>query len=334
MAVSLPDNPLISVILPVYNGERFVRSAIHSVLRQRYPNLELIVVNDGSTDGTLEVLQTVDDPRLRIVDQPNQGVVAARNNGFARARGEYIAFIDADDAWFPEKLAIEMETVRKYGTPVCIVYSWYYAVDEENRLVNLSPPFREKGNIFTTVLHKESVILPSTALLHREVFEKVDGFSRISEACHLDDRPFFLRACKLFPAFPTEKRLVVYRQAMSGRCRSVLSDYEKACKSEFLILDALQAELSGEELAVLRQVQTKSLFYRFLMYDFMDEARLLYPKICPQTLAGDKKGLLARWSMRCGINFLFVCRLLIQAFTRYALWPWWRLKVSPVYQPV
>src|SRR5690606_2958642 len=125
--------PVVSVILPVYNGEDSILSAVRSVLNQTWRNLELIVVNDGSTDGTLEKLQCIRDTRLKVIDKENGGVSEARNLGFARSLGQYIAFIDADDIWFPEKVETELATIRQGEDPVCIVYSWYYAVDDANR---------------------------------------------------------------------------------------------------------------------------------------------------------------------------------------------------------
>lgn len=99
----LKSEPLVSVVMPVYNDEDLIRRAVQSVLFQTYANLELIVVNDGSTDKTMEILQNMDDPRIRIVQQTNQGVAIARNHGVGVARGELIAFLDSDDLWFPKK---------------------------------------------------------------------------------------------------------------------------------------------------------------------------------------------------------------------------------------
>ncbi len=326
---SFPPPPGVSVILPVYNGEACILSAVRSVLNQTYRNLELIVVNDGSTDGTLEKLQCIRDTRLKMIDKENGGVSEARNIGFARSLGRYIAFIDADDIWFPEKIETELATVQQGEDPVCIVYSWYYAVDDANRLVNFSPPFRDKGRILETILNRESVMLPSTALIHRNIYEAIGGFSK---DCYHEDRSFFIRACKDFPAYPTQKRLVIYRQTMGGRCRSILKNFEAACQAEYSIIKALKPVLSKEETDRLTAVQTKSLFYRFLMYNFMREARKLYPNVDQRELMKDKKGLLALLSMKTGINFLFGCRLLVQTVTRHALSPWWRLKSKAVFR--
>jgi glycosyltransferase involved in cell wall biosynthesis len=99
--------PLISIVMPCYNSAAFVRQGVESVLAQTCADFELIVVNDGSTDDSLAILQSITDPRLIVLDQPNSGVMRARNHGIARARGTYLAFLDADDGWredFLEKM--------------------------------------------------------------------------------------------------------------------------------------------------------------------------------------------------------------------------------------
>lgn len=99
--------PAISIVTPCYNAAAFVREGVESVLAQTFTDFELIVVNDGSSDDSLAILKTINDPRLVLIDQPNSGVMAARNHGIRIARGTYLAFLDADDGWredFLEKM--------------------------------------------------------------------------------------------------------------------------------------------------------------------------------------------------------------------------------------
>ena len=100
-------NPLVSVVIPVFNGERFLREAVQSVLDQQYAPLEIIIVDDGSTDGTATVAQSLPET-VRYLHQTNQGPAAARNRGIEHARGGLIAFADADDLWPPEKLELQL----------------------------------------------------------------------------------------------------------------------------------------------------------------------------------------------------------------------------------
>jgi glycosyltransferase involved in cell wall biosynthesis len=103
----MTDAPLVSCIVPVFNGERFVAETVESMLAQSYRPIEVIVVNDGSTDGTAAVLERFAE-RIRVVYQENAGQAAARNHGLQEASGEFIAFLDADDLWLPEKLERQM----------------------------------------------------------------------------------------------------------------------------------------------------------------------------------------------------------------------------------
>ncbi|QYO63390.1 glycosyltransferase family 2 protein [Leptolyngbya sp. 7M] len=100
--------PQVSLIIPAYNGERFITKALDSILHQTYSDYEIIVVNDGSTDQTAAVLQPYRE-RIRYIEQANRGVAAARNRGMALAQGELIAFLDQDDVLLPDKLAVQVE---------------------------------------------------------------------------------------------------------------------------------------------------------------------------------------------------------------------------------
>lgn len=106
--------PFFSVVIPAYNAERFIGLTLESVFRQTFQDLEVVVVNDGSTDGTLSTLEGIDDKRLRIVTQPNGGECAARNRGIREARGKYIALLDADDAWRPNHLEIMHARIQRH----------------------------------------------------------------------------------------------------------------------------------------------------------------------------------------------------------------------------
>ena len=116
-----PRTALISVIIPSYNTSAYIREAIDSVLAQDCPDLDLIVVDDGSTDGTVDVVRSYGE-RLRLLTQRNEGAAAARNAGLAAASGEYIAFLDSDDVWLPGKLAAQIRHLEA-NPQVGIVYS-------------------------------------------------------------------------------------------------------------------------------------------------------------------------------------------------------------------
>jgi glycosyltransferase involved in cell wall biosynthesis len=133
---------LVSVIMPVYNAEAWLQRAIDSVLAQSHTRLELIAVDDGSRDRSLNMLDAYAalDTRVRVVKQPaNGGVAAARNAGIAAARGDYIAFLDADDWWHPAKLERQLASMRATGA--LISYAAYWRVAEDGRVLSkVMPP--------------------------------------------------------------------------------------------------------------------------------------------------------------------------------------------------
>jgi hypothetical protein len=174
-----------------------------------------------------------------------------------------------------------------------------------------------------SVLAHEGIFLPSTSLVHRSVFESLGGFQ---SACYHEDRVFFIQACQQFPAYPTGKRLVLYRQSLSGRCRSVLKNYEQALSAELSIVTALQDTLSESQLALLSFLQRRNLFFRFLMYNALPSAQRLYQETShdhPSSGASGmgawlqgRKGQLAKLSLKTGINFLYLGRLWVQGLMK------------------
>src|SRR5436309_7380613 len=123
--------PKVSVIIPVFNGERYIRQTIESVLAQTYRDFELLVIDDGSTDGTAEAVKEYEKD-LRYVHQGNGGASKARNQGIRFSQGKYIAFLDADDLWEPEKLTIQVEFLER-NPKIGLVHCNCDGIDEEGR---------------------------------------------------------------------------------------------------------------------------------------------------------------------------------------------------------
>ncbi len=111
-----PADPAVSVVIPLYNREKYIARAIDSVLAQTYNDFELIVIDDGSTDNGSEVVKQYDDQRIKIVSQQNAGVSSARNAGIDLAKGKWIAFLDSDDQWLPEKLQCQVDFLNETPT--------------------------------------------------------------------------------------------------------------------------------------------------------------------------------------------------------------------------
>src|SRR5258707_6035401 len=129
---------LVSVIVPAYNAEKTIGETLSSVGAQTYRNLEIVVVDDGSVDGTAGIVEryTRTDSRVRLIRQANMGVAAARNRGIAEARADYIAPIDADDLWESTKIDKQMQAMMGGGPRVGLVYTWYALIDCRGKVIS------------------------------------------------------------------------------------------------------------------------------------------------------------------------------------------------------
>jgi len=169
-------NPTVSVIIPTYNRAHLVGRAIQSVLNQTYQDFELIVVDDGSTDNTEEVVKGFNDARIRYIrHDENKGLPAARNTGIEAARGEYIAFLDSDDEWLERKLEKQIALFEQLDSQVGVVYCRWYVMDDDTGFVRRGNRPAHRGNVWHHVL-KGWGIQPSSAVIRRECFDHCGAF--------------------------------------------------------------------------------------------------------------------------------------------------------------
>jgi glycosyltransferase involved in cell wall biosynthesis len=170
--------PLVSVILPVYNGEADIETTLDSALQQTYRNIEVIIVDDGSRDGTRALVDALArrDSRVRVVAQTNRGVAAARNRGLAEARGQFIAPLDADDVWDPTKIERQVDRIRETGDNTGLVYCWWVWIDDNGAVLDCSPRWRIEGNAAETLLQVNYTGNASVPLYRRRDLEQVGGF--------------------------------------------------------------------------------------------------------------------------------------------------------------
>ena len=170
------SNQLVSVIMPVYNRQHLVAASADSVLRQTYTNVELIMINDGSTDGTAQVLNDYAaryPGRVQVVHQQNTGQVVARNNGIAVAKGRFIAFLDSDDTWSQDKLEKQMPL---FVDGVGLVYAGIYEVASDGRILReVRPSSDMRGDIYHRLLVQNAMTGGSVVVI-REALERVGLF--------------------------------------------------------------------------------------------------------------------------------------------------------------
>lgn len=203
--------PLVSVIIPTHNYGRFIRDTINSVQSQAVSELEIIVIDDGSTDNTAAVLQEICDRRLQVVRIPNAGVSVARNTGIELAKGEYIAFLDADDVWLPDKLTLQLALMTNEPS-LGLVFSDFTRFDETGTLPGTQfsyvPEIKQfqtrparggvgrviLGDVFAQVAGTgELVAGPQTLMLRRDVVQHI-RFPVGVRLC--EDYEYLLHACR------------------------------------------------------------------------------------------------------------------------------------------
>lgn len=202
------NNELVSIITPMYNGERFVDQTIKSVLAQTYPYWEMLIVDDGSKDSSPEIARTysVNESRIRLIQQPNAGSAAARNNALRHAKGKFICFLDADDLWDSEFLSRQIAFIKEKD--VALVYASYRRIDERGN--EILKPFIVPKRVNYKGLLKTCSISCLTALFDREKTGEL--FFDESLRSMRDDFVFWLRMLrKIDYAYGNQEILASYR---------------------------------------------------------------------------------------------------------------------------
>jgi len=204
------DNPTVSVIIPTYNRAHLIGRSIKSVLSQSYQDFEIIIVDDGSTDNTEEVVSSFNDERIRYIRHgENKGEAAARNMGIRVARGKYIASQDSDDEWLPEKLAKQIELLKNTPPKVGVAYTGFWKIENnEKTYIPFSWVNQKEGDIHKELLKGNFIGSPAT-LIRRECFKKVGMFDE--KLFHLVDWEMWLRVSKYYHfKFIDEPLLITY----------------------------------------------------------------------------------------------------------------------------
>jgi len=202
--------PTISVIVPAYNAENTILETIGSVQQQTFSDFELIVINDGSNDRTLELLKSLTDSRLKIFSYENGGLCVARNRGISHASGKFVAFLDADDLWTQDKLELQLAALQQHPE-AAVAYSWTSYIDEQGKLLSVDKPIFFKGNVYARLLVNNFLANGSNPLIRREAIESIGGFDPAIPPCA--DWDFYLRLAAKWHFFVVPKHQIFYRQS-------------------------------------------------------------------------------------------------------------------------
>ncbi|MGN6583830.1 MAG: glycosyltransferase family 2 protein [Rhizobiaceae bacterium] len=244
------DSPTVGVVVPMYNAERTIGATLESVRSQTYSALDIIVVDDGSTDMSAAIVMehSSRDPRIRLVHQANRGVAAARNFGVALTGAGFLAFVDADDLWAPTKVEQQLAVLLDGGPAAGLAYCWFAMIDAEDRVYSLNNQPLAEGRVLQHMCRRNFVGNGSSMMLRRAAFLAAGGFDsslRARNAQGCEDMLMCLRVAEHFEFRVVPQYLVGYRMTNSN----MSSDVRQMLRSCEIVLAEYREkypELSGE----------------------------------------------------------------------------------------
>ena len=231
--------PLVSVVIPAWNAEATIGETLASAAAQTYRNLEIVIVDDGSTDGTAAAALDFAsrDPRARLVQKPNGGLSSARNFGIAESRGDWIAPLDADDLWHPTKLEKQVEAALSAGEPPGFVYCWFHYVDEAGNVIGSGPSWDFSGSAQARMAYVKPVQNGSSILISRAAATAAGGYDEsLREGC--EDIMFEMQVARSHGVACVPEYLVGYRLHPG----SMSADHRKMNRAWDLVHERLRGE--------------------------------------------------------------------------------------------
>ena len=298
--IIMNKKPTVSAIIPTYNRAHLIGRAIQSVLKQTYKDFELIIVDDGSTDNTEDIIKEFQkkDERIKyICHDKNKGGSAARNTGIKAARGEYIAFQDSDDEWLPEKLKKQMEIFKDVSVEVGIVYTDMWRITGNKKSYFYSPKIMPKDKIIykQALDYGVSNIGIQTSLIKKEVFAKAGMFDE--KLPRYIDLEFFIRLSKYYYFYHINEPLVNYfdteicissnAKALIGAQKLILKKYFKDVRKNKKLLAKHYLGI-GTSLCINEEIKEGEIYFA--------KAFEIYPNI-----KKDKR-LLSRYYFNIGVS--------------------------------
>jgi len=277
--------PKVSVVIPAYNAMSYLPLTIDSLLNQTFKDFEVIIVNDGSLDSIENWIAQIGDPRIHLICQKNQGAAVARNTGIKHAKGEYIAFLDADDLWESTKLEKQVDLLNK-NKKVGVVYCWAALINDKGEPTGRIFKSDCHGYIWEKLTEKNVVMCGSTAMVRRQCFQFCGEFDPDIKVA--EDWDMWLRIATNYPFALVSEPLVHYRQHPNNKSKNYGKELEsfrliieKAFKSapfELLYLRNRSYALINFLLA-WKCIQCLDKDFKAAEY-FRSQAFKHYPKIC------------------------------------------------------
>lgn len=264
---------MFTVVIPLYNKELSVKSTIQSILNQTFKDFEIVIVNDGSTDNSLKVVQEINDTRIRIIDKPNGGVSSARNRGIQEAKYEWIAFSDADDIWEENHLQTILEMMNIYPNYNIYATSFRYSNNKKINKYNLTDDIYIIKKYFKAVL-EEYIIWTGIVVINKKILLDVGLFN--TKLSRGEDLDLWERLGKIHQIVKSNKITAIYR--LEAENRSVFNinleksriyhyDFSTARSNEEIlyykkfVIHALRRFIKRKDLKSFYKLKRKHTFY-------------------------------------------------------------------------
>jgi glycosyltransferase involved in cell wall biosynthesis len=249
--------PRVSIILPVYNGAATICETVNSALSKSFSDFELIIIDDGSDDATPALLDAMSDPRMAIRRYPNAGLASSRNRGLSLAKGDLIAFLDADDLWLPEKLKLQVAALES-RPEAALAFGWTDYIDERGRFIHAGQHAVPGDDLLNQLMVNNFIETGSNPLLRREAFHQCGNFDEALPAA--EDWDLWLRVAARFPFVLVPQTLVLYR-VHPGSMSSFDVIRQERCSLEVIARSFARA---GAGAKLMRRSHAN--LYRYLTY--------------------------------------------------------------------
>jgi len=270
--------PLISVIIPVYNRPLFLRRAVDSVFAQTYKNFELIIIDDGSTDATINVIQKYSSSKIKTIRQKHQGVSSARNKGIQISQGDFIGFLDSDDIWHPNKLEKQISFFKNHpASQICQTDEIWV---RKGKRVNPKVKHKKQTGLFFKEALNLCLVTTSSILCRKELFENVEPFDKALPAC--EDYDLYLRILAQDIEIPLIAEALLTRYG--GHKDQLSAKYWGMDRFRIkTLLKLLKTDISSENKNAVRKILNKKLKIlktgaekRIKLFSYLKYSLLLY----------------------------------------------------------
>jgi len=236
-------NPLVSIIIPTYNREKLILKAIDSVLKQSFQDFEILIIDDASTDATNKVIKELNNNRITYYRlDKNSGQCVARNYGIRKAKGTYIAFLDSDDEWLPEKLKLQVDCFKKGEDKLGAVYGHSYKKDMIKNTTELNNNNYYRGNIQNRFMEGFCPPTPSLFLVKKSALEKVNGFDE--KLLTFVDIDLWLRLSEFYEFDYIEEPIIIKYEQIGDQ---YINNFEKRYKGLKLFLRKWEIKISDKD---------------------------------------------------------------------------------------